>query len=89
MIDVPAPYSDVIDTTLLRGKVRLLQPRTGFHASTDTVLLAAAATALVKDGDTVLDAGCGVGSAGLCVTLKNKNISLFGIDIFEDRKSVV
>lgn len=78
----PSSMPDVIETTLLRGQVKLLQPREGFHASMDTVLLAAATH--VNEGQTLLDVGCGVGSAGLCVTLKNKNITLFGIDIFEE-----
>lgn len=69
----------VIETTLLRGRVKLLQPKVGFHASLDTVFLAAAVP--VKDRWQVLDVGCGVGSSGLCVTLKNKNITLAGIDI--------
>lgn len=72
----------VIETTLLRGRVKLLQPKSGFHASLDTVFLAAAAAA--KDRWQVLDMGCGVGSAGLCVTLRNKNIHLTGLDIQRD-----
>lgn len=78
----PSSAPDVIETTLLRGQVKLLQPREGFHASMDTVLLAAATR--VNGGQALLDVGCGVGSAGLCVALKNKNITLFGIDIFEE-----
>lgn len=78
----PSSTPDVIETTLLRGQVKLLQPREGFHASMDTVLLAAACK--IQDGQNLLDVGCGVGSAGLCITLKKKNISLFGIDIFEN-----
>lgn len=70
---------EIIETTLLRGRVRLLQPKVGFHASIDTVFLAAAVA--VKDRHKVLDVGCGVGSAGLCVISRNKNISLTGIDI--------
>lgn len=69
----------ILESTLLKGRVKLLQPGTGFHASLDTVFLAAAVA--VKDRHKVLDIGCGVGSAGLCVALRNKNISLFGIDI--------
>lgn len=69
----------VIETTLLRGRVRLLQPKVGFHASLDTVFLAAAVP--VKDRWQVLDVGCGVGSSGLCVTSRNKNIYLTGLDI--------
>src|SRR3972149_10018805 len=70
---------EIIETSLLRGRVKLLQPKIGFHASIDSVFLAAAVT--VKDRCKVLDAGCGVGSAGLCVVSRNKSISLTGIDI--------
>jgi tRNA1(Val) A37 N6-methylase TrmN6 len=70
---------EIMETTLLRGKVRLLQPKVGFHASIDSVFLAAAAP--IKDRHKVLDIGCGVGSVGLCITSRNKNISLTGIDI--------
>lgn len=77
--------TEVIETTLLRGQLKLLQPKVGFHASTDTVLLAAAVGELANSRrQQLLDLGCGVGSAGLCVTLKNKNISLTGLDIQED-----
>ena len=78
----PSSKPDVIETTLLRGQVKLLQPREGFHASMDTVLLAAACK--VKEGQSLLDVGCGVGSAGLCVALKNKSIYLNGIDIYQE-----
>ncbi len=70
---------EVIETTLLRGAVRLLQPRTGFHASLDTVFLAAAVPA--KDRKHILDVGCGVGSSGFCVLARNPDLSLTGIDI--------
>lgn len=73
---------EVIETTLLDGRVSLLQPKEGFHASLDTVLLAAAVT--VKPQGQLLDVGCGVGSAGLCATLRNKNIYLTGIDIQQE-----
>jgi tRNA1(Val) A37 N6-methylase TrmN6 len=74
--------AEVIETTLLRGKIRLLQQKAGFHASLDTVFLAAAVP--LKDRWNVLDIGCGVGSAGLCTASRNKNISLTGIDIQPD-----
>lgn len=71
--------NDVIETTLLRGRVRLLQPRVGFHASLDTVFLAAAAP--VKNNANILDIGCGVGSAGLCALARNSHMHLVGLDI--------
>ncbi len=71
--------NDIIETSILRGQVKLLQPRHGFHASSDTVLLATAATPFAQGQ--VLDVGCGVGSVGLSVALKKSDIKLIGIDI--------
>jgi len=73
---------EVIETTLLRGRVKLLQPKVGFHASVDSVFLAAAAP--VRDRFHVLDVGCGVGSVGLCIYARNQNIHLTGIDFQDD-----
>jgi tRNA1(Val) A37 N6-methylase TrmN6 len=73
---------EVMETTLLRGRVKLLQPRVGFHASLDTVFLAAAVP--VWNNWNILDIGCGVGSAGLCVIARNKNIYLTGLDIQQE-----
>lgn len=70
---------EVIETTLLRGRVKLLQPKQGFHASVDSIFLAAAAP--VKDRYKVLDVGCGVGSVGFCVLARNDKVSLTGIDV--------
>ena len=69
---------DIIETTLLNKRVKLLQPKEGFHASIDTVFLAAAVPA--KSGDNLLDMGCGVGSAGLCVMERVSGCTLTGID---------
>jgi len=73
---------EVVETALLRGRLKLLQPKVGFHASLDTVFLAAAVP--VKDRQHVLDIGCGVGSAGLSVTLRGSNIQLTGLDIQQE-----
>src|SRR5690606_4435875 len=73
---------ETIETHLLRGQVTLLQPKVGFHASVDSVFLSAAVP--VKSGQKILDIGCGVGSAGLCITLKKDNIILNGLDVQSD-----
>ena len=52
---------DLTEDAFLDGRVRLLQPRKGYRAATDPVLLAAAVAA--KPGDKVLDIGCGAGAA--------------------------
>ncbi len=64
---------------LLNGSVALYQPDGGFRPGLDSVMVAAACPA--KTGDSVLDAGCGVGSAGLCLSQRIDNISLTGIDL--------
>lgn len=73
---------NVIETTLLRGRVRLLQPKNGFHASIDSVFLGAAVPA--KKGWKILDVGCGVGSAGFCVLAREPGTHLSGIDIQQE-----
>ncbi len=55
------------EDALLGGKLRLLQPSRGHRAGTDAVLLAAAA----PDGAVLIDAGAGVGTAGLAVGLRS------------------
>lgn len=68
----------VTEDRLLGGRVRLVQPATGYRAAIDPVLLAAAVPA--EDGDTVLDVGCGVGAASLCVAARVPGARLFGIE---------
>ena len=58
----------MIETTFdsfLGGQVQVHQPRDGYRAGTDQVLMAAACPAVA--GDTVLELGCGVGVASLCL----------------------
>lgn len=64
---------------VLDKKVKLLQPAEGgFRTSLDSVMLAAACPA--KAGDTVLDAGCGVGGASYCLLWRVPDISLTGVE---------
>jgi len=67
---------------VLNRRVQLYQPAEGFRTSLDSVMLAAACPA--KAGQSVLDLGCGVGSAGLCVAARVPGIVLSGIDIQAD-----
>jgi len=69
----------VVETTLLDGRVRCLQPEFGYRIAIDTVLLAAAVPA--KAGDRVLDVGAGAGAAGLCVATRVGDINVTGLEI--------
>ena len=63
---MPAP--EISEDAILGGAVRLRQPRDGFRVAIDAVLLAAAVPA--STGDIVLDVGCGVGAASLCLATR-------------------
>ncbi|MFE0756451.1 tRNA1(Val) (adenine(37)-N6)-methyltransferase [Inquilinus sp. NPDC058860] len=63
---------------LLDGRVRLLQPRDGYRAAIDPVLLAAAVPA--APGEQVADLGCGVGAALLCLAARCPEVSVTGIE---------
>lgn len=66
MQDVQAT-ADVTDDAFLGGKLKLLQPRSGYRAGIDAVLLAAAVPVSPANQECVLDAGGGVGTVGLSV----------------------
>lgn len=66
---------------VLGERLQLRQPPEGFRSGTDAVLLAAACPA--QSGQSVLDLGCGVGTAGLCVLSRVPEVTLTGVDIQE------
>ena len=74
--------SSVSEDTLLGGGIRLRQPRTGYRAAIDPVFLAAAVPA--EAGETVLDAGCGVGAASLCLAKRVRDCRITGIEAQRD-----
>ncbi len=59
---------------VLNKRLKLAHLPNGFKTSIDSVLLAAACPA--KAGDKVLDMGCGVGGAGLCVLSRAEQVEL-------------
>ncbi|MHA1568545.1 MAG: tRNA1(Val) (adenine(37)-N6)-methyltransferase [Alphaproteobacteria bacterium] len=69
----------VTEDRLLGGRVRLLQPRAGYRAAIDPVLLAAAVAA--RPGASVLDAGCGTGAAALCLAARLSDCRITGIEL--------
>lgn len=55
------------------------QPQAGYRAGSDPVFLAAAVTAVA--GQTVLDLGSGVGTAGLCLLSRVPGITVTGLEL--------
>lgn len=76
--------SDLTDKELTRdaflgGKLHLYQPRHGYRAGLDAVLLAASVQA--DAGQSVLELGCGVGTAILCLNARVPGLTLTGIEV--------
>ncbi|MEO0362619.1 MAG: methyltransferase [Pseudomonadota bacterium] len=67
------------EDAFLGGRVRLLQPRFGYRAATDPVLLAAAVAA--RPGERVLDVGCGAGAAAACLAARVGGLELQGLEL--------
>ncbi len=67
------------DDTLIDGRVRLAQPRRGYRAAIDPVLLAAFVPA--RPGERVLDLGCGAGAAALCLAARVPSLDLHGLEL--------
>lgn len=67
---------------VLDHKVHLLQVEKGFRTSLDSVFLASACPA--RDGDRILDMGCGVGGASFCVLWRLPKSHVTGVDIQKD-----
>lgn len=63
----------------LGGKVKLKQPKEGYRATSDAVLVSAAVDA--KKGDSILDVGCGTGIVGLSIAARVPDICLTGLEI--------
>ena len=63
----------------LGGQLRLWQPKQGYRAGVDPVLLAASIPA--REGDSVLDLGCGAGVAALCVAQRVPGVQAVGLEV--------
>ena len=62
----------------LGGRMHLYQPKNGYRAGVDPVLLAASINATA--GQSVLDLGCGAGAAGLCLATRIPGLTLSGVE---------
>lgn len=66
----------------LGGRLQIWQPRRGYRAGVDPVLLAASVAA--QAGQSVLELGCGVGVAALCLAARVPGLVLTGVEIQPD-----
>ena len=69
---------DLSRDAFLGGRVMAWQPRRGYRAATDPVFLAAGTE--VTPGQSVLDLGCGVGVASLCLSARLPGLSITGVE---------
>jgi tRNA1Val (adenine37-N6)-methyltransferase len=63
----------------LGGRLTVRQPKTGYRAGIDPVLLAASVDA--HPGQSVLELGCGVGVASLCLATRVPGLSVTGVEL--------
>lgn len=71
--------TDTTTDTILGGRVSLRQPADGYRVAIDPILLAAACPA--QPGETIVDLGCGVGTAALCVAWRVPQVRCIGVDV--------
>lgn len=66
----------------LGGLLQIRQPKRGFRAGIDAVLLAASIPA--SPGQSILELGCGVGTAALCLGRRVAGLDLTGVELQAD-----
>lgn len=71
--------ADLSEDAFLGGRLRIAQPRHGYRAAMDSVLLAAAVPA--RAGESVLELGCGAGVASLCLGRRVPGLRLAGLEL--------
>jgi tRNA1(Val) A37 N6-methylase TrmN6 len=72
----------VTENAYLDGRLMITQPARGYRAGVDPVLLAASVPA--KSGQSILELGCGVGTAILCLGARVANLSLTAVELQPD-----
>jgi tRNA1(Val) A37 N6-methylase TrmN6 len=73
---VPASLTE---DTFLGGRLSILQPEKGYRAGIDAVFLAASIP--VSAGETVFEAGIGVGVASMCLLARENSLHVTGMEI--------
>lgn len=69
---------ETTEDLLLDGRVRLIQPKAGYRAAIDPVLLAASVPA--RAGQRVVDLGCGAGAVFACLAGRVAGLEVVGVE---------
>src|SRR5436305_15148804 len=75
------PRDGFTEDAFLGGRLRLRQPKAGYRAGHDAILLAAATAA--RAGDGAAEFGAGVGAAGLAVASRVPGVRIVPIELDE------
>ena len=79
--------SGITEDSFLGGKLRLFQPKKGFRAGLDSVLLAASVNA--KSGENVFEIGAGVGTVLFCLMNRIPGLNATAIEIMPEYHSLL
>jgi tRNA1(Val) A37 N6-methylase TrmN6 len=79
MSDARAVEPTITEDRLLGGRVRMRQPMDGYRAAIDPVFLAASVPA--EPHQLVLDVGCGLGAAMLCLAARVPHCRIVGLEM--------
>lgn len=71
--------SEITEDFILDGKIKLLQPKNGYRAAQDPVILAKQVE--LRSGQSILDVGCGVGTIALILKYFDNSQNITCIDI--------
>ena len=77
------PKDDETLTPFIRGKIKVIQSKTGYRFNIDSVLLAGFVNISNKKSK-LLDLGTGSGILILLLSLKYKNLSFYGVELQEN-----
>ena len=70
---------EVTEDYIWDGKIKLLQPKNGYRIALDPIILAK--TVDIHPKQSILDAGCGVGTISLILKYLNASLNITSIDI--------
>lgn len=73
---------ELTQDAFLGDKIMVHQPKSGFRAGIDSVMLAASVPA--QPGDLVFEAGVGPGVAAMCLLARTQNTTVMGLEINPD-----